>query len=515
MKTSSAFIATILTLALVPVSSLAQAPATAAEPETPAAASEASATASTVHVSEVRIVRLSEVKGEAQLDRNTGRGFEAAFANLPIVQGAQLRTAEGVAEVEFEDNSSLRLTPNTTVAFPRLGRNPAGATLSDIQVLKGTVYVSLAGNKPKSPAEAAQFTLTFGNAADAQTLTLNPSSHIELAVGAPTSRLAVFDGSVEVQRASGPVTVGKKKELVFNPSDQSAPTLLTKIEKTPFDDWDKQQAEYHQRYASASAFGGASGYGISDLNYYGSFVDLPGCGSMWRPYFASAAFDPFANGTWAWYPGAGYSWVSPYPWAWTPFHYGSWQQCGASGWGWRPGGQWVGLRNAALRPTNLHAPGVGAQPHPPTGGHPTLIPVNARPLSVSGLTNSEAFVFNKDSAGLGVPRQGFGNLKSTSSDVARHGIAVTPVLSSPTVVPMSGRGASNGSNPGAASSARSATNVHPSGANNTVVHAQGASNTNSHPSYSNSSGSGGWSGGSRSSSPSPAAAPASAAPSHH
>ena len=52
-------------------------------------------------VSKVRIVRLSEVKGEVQLDRDTGRGFEPASANLPIVEHSRLRTATGVAEVEF------------------------------------------------------------------------------------------------------------------------------------------------------------------------------------------------------------------------------------------------------------------------------------------------------------------------------------------------------------------------------------------------------------------------------
>ena len=42
-------------------------------------------TASSSGVSKVRIVRLSEVKGLVQLDRNNGRGYEPGIANLPIV----------------------------------------------------------------------------------------------------------------------------------------------------------------------------------------------------------------------------------------------------------------------------------------------------------------------------------------------------------------------------------------------------------------------------------------------
>ena len=70
-------------------------------------------------------------------------------------------------------------------------------------------------------------------------------------------------------------------------------------------------------------------YGSSDLNYYGSFSNT-GCGSMWRPYFASAAWSPYDNGMWAYYPSVGYSWVSPYPWGWIPFHSGNWVNCGGA-----------------------------------------------------------------------------------------------------------------------------------------------------------------------------------------
>ena len=46
--------------------------------------------------------------------------------------------------------------------------------------------------------------------------------------------------------------------------------------------------------------------------------------SFWQPYFVGAGWSPYANGLWALYPGAGYSFVSPYPWGWLPYHSGSW-----------------------------------------------------------------------------------------------------------------------------------------------------------------------------------------------
>src|SRR5712672_4137811 len=88
--------------------------------------------------SQARIVRLSDVQGSVQIDKNAGLGFERAFANLPITQGTQLRTREsGRAEIEFEDGSTLRVTPNTTVTFSRLGLNAAGKRISTVNLAEG------------------------------------------------------------------------------------------------------------------------------------------------------------------------------------------------------------------------------------------------------------------------------------------------------------------------------------------------------------------------------------------
>src|SRR3982751_6119353 len=88
--------------------------------------------------SQARIVRLSDVQGSVQIDKNTGLGFEEAFINLPITQGTQLRTGDrGRAEVEFEDGSSMRLTPNTTVQFNKLGLSDAGKRISEVNLVQG------------------------------------------------------------------------------------------------------------------------------------------------------------------------------------------------------------------------------------------------------------------------------------------------------------------------------------------------------------------------------------------
>jgi hypothetical protein len=381
----------------------------------PAPASPAS-DSSTVSLSNIRIVRLSQVRGKVSIDRHIGRGYEDAFANIPITTGARLRTGIGLAEVEFEDNSTLRLTPDTEVEFTALKRTLAGPTISSITVLRGMVYASLASTKGNT------FTVSSGNAS----IALNPSSHIRFTADGPSSNLAVFDGTVQFTLGSSTITRPRKTALAFDLSG-SNPATAVKLQETAFDQWDKDGNQYQKQYSSLRSAGINGLYGASDLNYYGDFVNMPGCGSLWRPYFASAAWTPFDNGVWAYYPSAGYSWVSPYPWGWLPFHSGTWMSCGAAGWGWQPGAAWVGLQNVATLVPAAGNRALAAAPAPPRRGAPAMVPVNARPLAVSSISAPGTFTFRNNSAGLGIPRDGFGELKHISSSVARHGLVDTEI----------------------------------------------------------------------------------------
>jgi hypothetical protein len=377
---------------------------------------------------DVRIVRLSQASGKVMMDRNTGLGFEAAFTNLPITQGAKLKTEEGAAEVEFEDGATLRLTPNTRVDFPQLSRAPTGATLSTMKVLAGTVYVSLVKTKGNT------FTLTSGDGR----ITPRPGAHIRLEVKDPETRLAVISGNVDFTNTAGSHPVGKMTSLIFNTQTSAAPDLIAGIEDSEFDQWDQHQQEYRQNYARGNALNGSGAvYGLDDLNYYGQFVSMGGCGRVWRPYFVSAGWDPYGSGIWAFYPGAGYTWVSPYPWGWAPFHYGSWLQCAGGGWGWQPGGTWSGLRNVHHHdhdhdgdhrhhdPTHHPYP---PRPIPAPGHVASLVPVNGKSLPLSRVNPSgNSFLIRNDSAGFGIPRGELGKLNKLSETASQRGVVSLPV----------------------------------------------------------------------------------------
>ncbi|MFZ0663729.1 MAG: DUF6600 domain-containing protein [Acidobacteriaceae bacterium] len=382
-------------------------------------------------LSRVRIVRLSTIRGAVQLDRSIGHGYEPAIVNMPVVEQNRLKTAMGVAEVEFEDNSTLRLGPDSEVQFLLLARTAQGNTVSTVRLVKGIAYVSLV----KTSAKVANvFDLAFGD----RSLHLQPDTHVRLEITGQQAKLAVLRGTVQVQGANQTVDVARKHTATFALADDTQLAVAKGIASDPLlDRWDKQLDQYHARVASLTNFGGVPySYGASDMLYYGSFDNMDGCGTMWRPYFASAAWDPYANGTWAYYAGTGYSWVSPYPWGWTPYHYGSWSFCPGAGWGWMPGGSWMGLNNIASAALTTPANGLKIPrrhpvlPRPPRTGSPSLLRVNQTALVHSGLDSRGSFVFLKDSAGLGIPRKELGNLRGFSRHADQKGVATTPIYMS-------------------------------------------------------------------------------------
>src|ERR1700728_151492 len=357
--------------------------------------------------SQVRIVRLSDVQGRVQIDKNSGFGFENAFTNLPVTQGIQLRTgANGRAEVEFEDGSTLRVTPNTTVEFSKLAVNDAGKHISTVNLVDGRVYANWLGKS------GDEFTLNFSR----EKMQVNQPAHLRVTSSSNSVEVASFKNDVEVTGPSGPVKVEKKKMVDFDVDENDKSSTAKNLQTDPYDDWDKQSTEYHDQF-SAKNNSTLNGYGTSDLNYYGTYNNVPGFGMMWQPYFTGVGWNPFMDGAWSWYPGMGYMWASAYPWGWMPYYYGNWAYAPGFGWGWQPG---TGIGNGWHG--GIHY--VGAVEGRPTTGAPagrtsTVAPGKGGPV----LTNAPVMhtVVSKGSAGLGIPRGSYGNLHQLNTQVAKTG----------------------------------------------------------------------------------------------
>lgn len=353
--------------------------------------------------SQARIVRLSDVQGSVQIDKNTGMGFENAFLNLPITQGAHVRTRDrGRAEIEFEDGSTLRLTPNTTVEFSTLALNDAGKRISVINLVEGVAYVNWLGKDEVS--------LNFLR----ERISLAQPAHFRVDTSTDAASLAVFKGDVDVDGAAGKFVVEKKMTAKFDAADNDKYTIAKNISDAPLDSWDKDASAYHEQYAKNNS--SPYGYGVSDLNYYGAYSNVPGYGTMWQPYFTGIGWSPFTDGAWSWYPGYGYMFASAYPWGWMPFRYGSWISVPGTGWMWQPGGfnTWLTAPNVAgTLPTNFH---------------PLVAPVDGTKMVAVGKGGtvspiSSTLVLHAGTAGMGIPRGSLDNLGHLNHQVTKSGSA--------------------------------------------------------------------------------------------
>ena len=401
--------------------------------------------------SKARIVRLSQVQGTVQFDRAGGNGFDRAFINLPVIENSRLRTGkDGRAEVEFEDGSALRLAPNSEVDFIRLALGDDGQKLNTVQLVSGTLYASL---HPKHAGQKTgdQFLLNFAHAS----VTVPQAAHFRVQLADAKATVAVFKGKLSATSPAGQIEVAEKhsatieltkNDLAKNDLTKNDPTkndlansdpaskdtfvIARNYNDDPSDDWDRQQNDYHNRYAPAASASLSSpyGYGTSDLSYYGSFTTLPGFGFVWQPYFIGADWSPFQDGGWALYPGAGYMWVSGYPWGWMPYNYGNWAFAPGYGYVWQPG-NW-NTWNA--HPLLLNAPGKTIVPTAPASGPQTVMLGLGLAAYPAGDPPSRLTI-NPGSAGFGVPRGSIDRLDHLAKTMNRTS---RPVVAS-TIQPVS------------------------------------------------------------------------------
>jgi hypothetical protein len=308
--------------------------------------------------SSARIVRISDVEGQVNFDN--GHGYDHATINIPVTQGNRLSTAEdGWAEVQFEDGSTLRLAPDSEIVFTELMRSAEGGTLTSVDLNRGEAELNVSYHDDSSFAiNVARKEIRVRHSGRFRVSTSN-SSPLDL---------AVWKGEVAVRSPDEDqeASVHTSETFTLDPNDAARYDLETGIQQDDLDQWSGQRDEYLQSYASNTLPSEQAPYqyGVSDLNYYGQYYNLPGYGYCWRPYGVNLGWDPFANGFWTLSPAYGYIWVSAYPWGWMPYRYGQWAFVNGYGWVWQPG-NWSEWHH---RPSFVHAPPHFRPPETPHGG---------------------------------------------------------------------------------------------------------------------------------------------------
>jgi hypothetical protein len=314
--------------------------------------------------SHVRIVRLSYESGNVQMDRLQGQGLERAILNSPVLEGSRIVTGnDGLAEVEFENNSTVRVGEASEVKFRQLLMNDAGDKVNEVELVRGMMYFDTRSGK----------TDIYRVVAAGQTFTLRQNSLVRLVMNGDQVQAAALRGEAQFEENGQVVKLKKNDTVTVDGTNPAAYVLAKNVNKLPLDAWNNERAAYQDAYSyNNSGYGSKSmgGFGYSDLAYYGGFQYLPGYGTVWQPYGAASwmGWDPYASGAWAFSPGFGYVWASAYPWGWLPYHYGSWIYVPTGGWFWSPGNSFNGggvVRNWQGNAPVTNGPAGYRPPRPP------------------------------------------------------------------------------------------------------------------------------------------------------
>jgi hypothetical protein len=279
-------------------------------------------------LSYARIVRLSLVEGQAQVYKPEDGEWVEALLNLPIRQGYRLATAAGRVEVEFESGATARLAENSALEFRELALTN-GRRLTHLVLSRGTgtFYANLDDND------------TFAVSTPHLSVQFEKSARFRVDVTDAGSNVGVLKGEVTVAALGATYTVKKNRALYLSAADEQI--LLARLPDE--DDWDRWVAERDETLLAsrerASRYVGSSPYryGLSDLDRYGNWYNVPGYGWGWQPWGVGVGWIPYSYGTWHFVGGIGWSWLSFEPWGWMPYHFGSWIYSSRFGWVWLPG----------------------------------------------------------------------------------------------------------------------------------------------------------------------------------
>jgi hypothetical protein len=326
-----------------------------------------------------RAVRLSSVDGQVQLSKGNQVLADGAVANTPLFEGTRVTTGDdGRAEIQFEDGSVARLSPNSSLTLTVL-RGAGGNGEAEIALEGGLGYFELQGGG-QSGAMRVKFADSVATATGFTVLRIN--------LDAPPGELAVFSGNAHLERGSAlMVDLHGGESLALSANDVSRYTLNETIEPDSWDSWnsDRDQVLTSESAAKTGAtqnYAQGANPAWNDLDANGNWYDVPGQGAIWSPYEASnAGWDPYGNGNWMNQPGYGYTWISGNPWGYMPYQCGMWNWYDSFGWGWAPGmggcNPWWGGGMGYFGP-NIGA-GYGGY-RPPLRPHPPR-----RPLSGAGM----------------------------------------------------------------------------------------------------------------------------------
>lgn len=247
--------------------------------------------------SHVRIVRIRYLQGTVHYDG------APAIMNSPVTEDSRLVTGtDGLAEVEFEDQSAIRLASETEISFAQLARLSTGEARTRVDLEAGEAEFLI-------PASSAgRFAV---NVRGKNILFKQPGRFRVLSTHATPLEIAVWKGEAEVRdlESGREVTVKVHETFALNPEDLGQYDLENSVLADDLDRWSEQRdQDLKTNYVAGNTYN----YTVYDQYYqtggYGNGYVAPYPYGFYSYNAFGCPYDGFGQPFWFGSPG--YCWNS-------------------------------------------------------------------------------------------------------------------------------------------------------------------------------------------------------------
>jgi len=274
--------------------------------------------------------RLSYVSGEVFVKRSANLGTEKAEINLALVQGDQLATENGQAEVQLGHRNYLRLDSHSKVEIALLPKEADGRI--GIHVLEGNAYLRIGSLSAEKAVEV--------DTPDASYYVLEEGLYRFNVGQTQQTEALVFEGSLEAAGEAGSVVVRADESIIASNGRMLGDPAPFSSRADDFDQWNEARDEMEAPQSTNRRLPSDLEDYENELDQNGSWTYEQPYGYVWVPYGVGVDWRPYLYGYWDWYPVIGWTWVSSEAWGWPVYHYGRWSWRFGLGWYWIPDYHW-------------------------------------------------------------------------------------------------------------------------------------------------------------------------------
>ena len=242
--------------------------------------------------SHARIVRISYLEGTVQYNG------APAVMNSPVTENSRLVTGtDGVAEVEFEDHSAIRVASESQISFAQLARLSSGEAMTRVDLEDGEAEFLIPGSS------AGRFAV---NVRGKNILFTEAGRFRILSTHATPLEVVVWKGEAEVRdlQSGKEVTVKARETFALNPENLEQYNIEDSVLADDLDRWSEQRdRDLRTNYVVSNTYNnpvddqfyqtGGYGYAAPGAYPYGLYgYDAFGCaGGFGQPFwFGSPGF---------------------------------------------------------------------------------------------------------------------------------------------------------------------------------------------------------------------------------